>query len=142
MKNYFLLSSVCLITLTTFSQTKVNFTNKIKIENSQVQSLNKGAKTVQQISMASLKNGHNYLTLKNGNILYFEVKTNKLKSVTLTKPDGIQVEKFTPGTRISKFECVPGLCGCKGDADCNDMFSSGLCGDAICIDEWCFCLRN
>jgi hypothetical protein len=34
----------------------------------------------------------------------------------------------------SHFNCdIPSLCSCAGDADCNDLFSSGHCGDlAVC----------
>lgn len=40
------------------------------------------------------------------------------------------------------FSCGSVVCGCSGDDDCNDMFSSGVCGDlAVCIDGNCFCFR-
>lgn len=45
------------------------------------------------------------------------------------------------------FECSGLLCICTGDADCNDLFSSGLCGDGICFEDGsgnvvCLCLRS
>jgi hypothetical protein len=45
------------------------------------------------------------------------------------------------------FECGGPLCICSGDEDCNDLFTTGLCGDAICFegaggDVVCLCLRN
>jgi hypothetical protein len=45
------------------------------------------------------------------------------------------------------FTCGPLGCVCSGDSDCNDMFSSGICGDAICFEDGsggvvCICLRN
>jgi hypothetical protein len=45
------------------------------------------------------------------------------------------------------FECSGLLCSCSGDEDCNDLFTTGLCGDAICFegaggDVVCLCLRN
>jgi hypothetical protein len=40
------------------------------------------------------------------------------------------------------FSCNPLFCACSGDFDCNDMFSSGICGRAICIDDQCYCLRS
>lgn len=40
------------------------------------------------------------------------------------------------------FACSPFSCSCTGDTDCNDMFESGVCGgDAICIDDGCYCWR-
>ena len=46
-----------------------------------------------------------------------------------------------------EFVCAGGYCACTGDVDCNDLFSTGLCGpDAVCI-TWgsgpatCFCKR-
>ena len=45
------------------------------------------------------------------------------------------------------FECSGPICICSGDADCNDMFGTSLCGDAICFEDSaggvvCLCLRN
>jgi hypothetical protein len=44
------------------------------------------------------------------------------------------------------FECSGLACICSGDADCNDMFGSGVCGDAICLEDdsggvVCICVR-
>jgi hypothetical protein len=44
------------------------------------------------------------------------------------------------------FECSGPLCVCTGDDDCNDMFTTGLCGDAICFETAdggvvCLCVR-
>jgi hypothetical protein len=45
------------------------------------------------------------------------------------------------------FDCSGPLCICSGDDDCNDMFTTGLCGDAICFSDSagnvvCLCIRN
>ena len=45
------------------------------------------------------------------------------------------------------FACGPWGCVCSGDVDCNDMFSSGICGDGICFEDGsggvvCICIRN
>ena len=40
------------------------------------------------------------------------------------------------------FACGGFACTCSGDADCNDMFSTAVCGDiAQCVDDMCWCLR-
>jgi hypothetical protein len=41
------------------------------------------------------------------------------------------------------FTCQGIECSCSGDADCNDMFSTDLCGDiAVCYEDGtCRCLR-
>ena len=44
------------------------------------------------------------------------------------------------------FECGSGICICTGDRDCNDLFSTGLCGDGICFETAdggvvCLCVR-
>jgi hypothetical protein len=44
-----------------------------------------------------------------------------------------------PGTM--HFNCEGLLCTCSGDADCNDMFTNGGCGDiAACDERGCWCL--
>jgi hypothetical protein len=41
------------------------------------------------------------------------------------------------------FTCNPLFCACRGDADCNDLFTTGLCGPRdICIDDVCYCVRE
>jgi hypothetical protein len=41
------------------------------------------------------------------------------------------------------FSCNGVFCGCRGDADCNDMFSTNVCGSrAVCIDNVCYCDRR
>ena len=41
----------------------------------------------------------------------------------------------TGGGAEQSFECDLGICTCTGDADCNDMFESGVCGDIAVCDE-------
>jgi hypothetical protein len=46
------------------------------------------------------------------------------------------------GGRGLGFNCGGFGCVCTGDADCNDMFSTNVCGPyAVCIDNVCWCSR-
>ena len=51
------------------------------------------------------------------------------------------------GSSSSGFQCTGLHCSCTGDVDCNDMFSTNVCGDiAQCYEESdgsvnCECLR-
>jgi hypothetical protein len=45
-------------------------------------------------------------------------------------------------TRRLSFSCNAVVCACRGDADCNDLFTTNLCGRAICYDDVCWCVRN
>lgn len=41
------------------------------------------------------------------------------------------------------FACNGGYCVCRGDLDCNDMFTTNVCGpNAVCIGSYCFCDRS
>jgi hypothetical protein len=43
------------------------------------------------------------------------------------------------------FACNAAVCACRGDADCNDMFTTDLCGPSAECDEdtnTCICLRR
>jgi hypothetical protein len=45
------------------------------------------------------------------------------------------------------FTCGGFGCICSGDPDCNDMFETGICGDAMCFEDAaggvvCICIRN
>ena len=51
-------------------------------------------------------------------------------------------QRVSIGPPVLQFSCNPVFCACQGDADCNDMFTSGVCGGrAICINDVCFCDR-
>ena len=40
------------------------------------------------------------------------------------------------------YSCSGLECSCTGDSDCNDMFTSNVCGDlAVCDEFGCRCLR-
>jgi hypothetical protein len=56
---------------------------------------------------------------------------------------GVSVRAVRRPTRALGFNCNPLFCSCTGDADCNDMFTTGLCGPRdICIDSTCYCVRK
>jgi hypothetical protein len=41
------------------------------------------------------------------------------------------------------FACSGRYCVCDGDTDCNDMFTTNVCGvNAVCIGTLCFCDRR
>jgi hypothetical protein len=40
-----------------------------------------------------------------------------------------------PEFREAGFACDGLLCVCSGDDDCNDMFTGGVCGDAMCFTD-------
>ena len=81
--------------------------------------------------------------------------------VPQAKENMLQVEKAVPGRELLKispaqietlqrlstgslnFSCNGTLCICKGDTDCNDMFTTNVCGiHAICVGSYCYCARN
>jgi hypothetical protein len=46
------------------------------------------------------------------------------------------------GVKTLGYTCSGLMCTCSGDADCNDMFTSDVCGDvAVCDENGCSCLR-
>jgi hypothetical protein len=52
---------------------------------------------------------------------------------------------FSP--RRFGFQCGGPFCACSGDADCNDLFTTGLCGASVCfVDNTggvvCICVRQ
>jgi hypothetical protein len=56
---------------------------------------------------------------------------------------GRTTPKGPPG--VIRYECDASACTCHGDADCNDMFSTNVCGPiAWCIenDDTCHCSRH
>lgn len=59
---------------------------------------------------------------------------------------GSQTGAMSVGRRIggprTGFTCSGFACTCRGDQDCNDMYSTGLCGDVgVCDENGCWCLR-
>lgn len=125
-----------------FAQSTVSFKNKTEITEAQIQYKTKGGHTIRYIDPASLKKGHNYLTLPSGDILYVEYGSGKVKSISLTSKAGLLKDKVIVTGSATQFQCGPIFCMCTGDADCNDMFTTNVCGpSAICINNVCFCAR-
>lgn len=118
------------------------FKRKTEIKTSQVQEKTKDGKTVRYVDPASLKKGFNYLTLSSGDILYAEYGNGKIKSISLTSKTGAVKDKVIISGGATQFQCGPGFCVCRGDGDCNDMFTTNVCGpNAICFGDICVCSR-
>ncbi len=124
------------------SAQKVSFANKTKVDASKISIRQKNGVAVQHISVANLKAGQNYLKLKSGKTLYIEVESGAIKTLTLAKSNKRLGGKLTISPQITNFQCDGLLCVCRGDIDCNDMFTTGVCGDAICSEDICICIRN
>jgi hypothetical protein len=70
----------------------------------------------------------------------FELRREHIEAI------GMALGASRLGGRLG-FACGPLGCVCSGDPDCNDMFSSGVCGDGICFEDGsggvvCVCIRN
>lgn len=69
---------------------------------------------------------------------------NSLNSFTSNQnaPLSIPVANSSSGGKRLGYSCEGLQCTCTGDADCNDMFEAGICGDiASCNDDVCKCLK-
>lgn len=55
---------------------------------------------------------------------------------------GIGGSRLTGRGSALGFACAPWGCVCSGDDDCNDMFSTNVCGPwAVCSGNFCICSR-
>ena len=55
---------------------------------------------------------------------------------------GLPTTGHKPPTGSMPFQCNPLYCVCQGDRDCNDMFSTNVCGlIAFCVNDTCVCNR-
>lgn len=121
-------------------QTKVNFPGAKVIEENTITIQTKETKTIYKVSIQNLKSGVNYLTLKNGDKIYVEVVKRKVKTFTISKADGTLIGVVKPGNGVLEFNCSENVCSCIGDADCNRMFSTNVCGPvAVCVGNACAC---
>ena len=71
--------------------------------------------------------------------------SEKVKSTTQDKfgNEGVLDNNIISDGGVAEFACEGLKCTCQGDADCNDMFEAGVCGDiASCNDDTgeCSCL--
>ena len=124
------------------AQEKVNFSNKKQIPISKIQTKQVNNKTTQYVDQKDLKQGYNYMTLKTGDILYIEYKGGIINSFTLSNKKGIIRGKLLVVQSSQQFQCSQNFCSCSGDGDCNDMFTTNVCGpDAVCFGNICVCYR-
>lgn len=124
------------------AQQNMPLPKKHEIKSSQIQLKQKGNIFVKQIDSKSLKAGYNYMVLESGNTLFTEIRKGKIKSLSLVSKGGTVLGSIAVTGTSTQFQCNRQLCYCSGDADCNDMFTTNVCGpNAICIDNACICAR-
>lgn len=124
------------------AQTAKKTNPQFEITKSQIETVQKNGKTVQFVNPVKLKNGYNYMSLKTGDVLYVEYKNKQIKSFKLTNSKGVIIGKPVVITTVSQFQCSQNFCICSGNQDCNDMFTTNVCGpDAVCFGEMCACYR-
>jgi hypothetical protein len=68
--------------------------------------------------------------------------TGKVRVGMTSDIRGQKLALSRPGGGTLNYSCEGLLCSCSGDADCNDLFTTDLCGDiAVCDERGCWCLR-
>jgi hypothetical protein len=139
----FIITLTVLVNSTVHAQEKMSVANKAIIPVSKIGSKTVNNRTIQTVKLTDLKTGYNYMTLKSGDILFVEIANSQLKSVTMTNSKGLVLGKpitIKPGT--TAFQCSQNFCICYGDGDCNDMFTTNVCGpNAVCFGNNCVCYR-
>lgn len=71
-----------------------------------------------------------------------QVPSRALEATPQPNSPGDRFQQLNPGS--SEFTCEGLACTCSGDDDCNDMFTSNVCGDLAYCDAdtgECHCLR-
>ena len=133
---------VILLATATSAQEKMSFTSSSEIPKSEVQTKVLAQKTIQVVNPRSLKAGQNYLHLKTGDFLFVDVKDRKIISLTFANARGIRQGSIITIPTTTQFQCSQRFCACSGDEDCNDMFTTNVCGPyAICFGDLCICYR-
>lgn len=103
----------------------------------------RGYKVVDYVPANKLQEGRNFVRFGQRR-LFVQVRSRKVVSVRVMN----RVGQWGPNVLATQptyqaFWCVGGICGCSGDSDCNDMFTSTVCGDAaVCVDDKCYCVMN
>lgn len=103
----------------------------------------KGIKIMDYVPKSKLQEGRNFVRFGNRR-MFVGVKRGKVLSIKVMDPMGQWGPNvLATGQQVLAFTCAGGICYCTGDNDCNNMFTSTVCGDAaVCIDDKCYCARN
>lgn len=138
MKNaqFFKLSTLCVVLfLCSFSLDAQNVLRQSKLTAETI-----GTKQVYRVKAAQVKNGTNVVKLDSGEQVEFVVRKGKITAMKRIDRTGISVNiPMSNAVPIdgNGFTCNGLFCRCEGDSDCNDMFSSDVCGCCfgVCIDK-------
>ena len=102
--------------------------------------------TVLNVNIKELKDGFHYVNYPNGNKVFVDVSKGNPNAVYLTNKAGNVLKGvYKVGNSQLGFSCSEIACDCQGDDDCNDMFSTDVCGaNAVCFGEppFCICERS
>lgn len=124
------------------SDKEIDTANAVAIAPKHMSKTKIGRNEIWNVDQAALKDGLHSLTLPNGNNLYAAVSSGKTTAVYITNRAGKTIRGITNiGSIGLEFTCGSWGCSCKGDTDCNDMFSTNVCGGyAVCFGEPPFCI--
>ncbi len=104
------------------------------ISNENISTENTDKKVVLKVNTKELEDGFHYMNTPNGNKFFVEMSNRKPSAVYITNKVGKVIRGISIfGNTLLEFSCSGSGCVCKGDDDCNDMFSTNVCGRfAIC----------
>lgn len=112
-----------------------------EISSSNIKKVQKGKVYAWMIDPATLKKGFNYLILESKDTLFVEYNSKKISSIAISRKSGWFVS-YKLSSTSTQFACSSEFCMCKGDSDCNDMFTTNVCGpNAVCFGDLCVCAR-
>ena len=101
-----------------------------------------GAATVRYVDEKYMKEGWNVFSHQPGRFIYVDYKNGVVRGFYTSDTSGKVMAGIFFGHGLSSYQCTLTVCGCRGDKECEILFSSDECKEnLICVGNTCMCTR-
>lgn len=137
-------ATVCLLFFIHFAHAQIKnlHPHSNKIPDSLVVNKLIGPATVRYVDEKYMKEGWNVFSHQPGRFIYVDYKNGVVRGFYTSDTSGKVMAGIFFGHGLSSYQCTLTVCGCRGDKECEILFSSDECKDnLVCVGNTCMCTR-
>jgi hypothetical protein len=101
-----------------------------------------GNTAIKHVDEKNMKEGWNVFSHQPGRFIYVDYKNGVVRGFYTSDTSGKVMAGIFFGQGSSSYQCTVPVCGCRGDKECETLFSSDECKEnLVCIGKTCMCTR-
>lgn len=139
-----IISTACLLFFIHFAYAQIKnlHPHSHKIPDSLVTDKVIGKASVRYVDEKYMKEGWNVFSHQPGRFIYVDYKNGVVRGFYTSDTSGKVMAGIFFGQGPSSYQCTLTVCGCRGDKECETLFSSDECREnLVCVGNTCLCTR-